>query len=416
MGKKIIAGIITMIMICSMIPIGWGMTSVKGENVLEARVDDGLLKWNVYSGANQYQVIIMTMEGKSIASEQKSAYAFEEVDHQNCSFDVMAKLQEKGEYQEGLYGAYVVAIKNGQPPEQSNTVTFAFIPHIHQWDIRYQWDEQAHWKNCTENHCYIGRNEQKMGYGAHTFSSVIVQAPSLTKEGVQKDTCTVCGYSRTIKIPKLIEKKEQSQRVILASTIRTLTGNKEAPMSGFSPLCASAKKVGKSDVTLTWKKVPGAANYVVFKSGCGKKDQYEELDFISGNRYKVTKLKKGTNYKFLIVAVAKGQNSNERVLGVSKVVHCITGGSKTFSNYSKIKVSKKKVVVRLKKSVTIQAKPVAPKKKKVSVRRKVLFESGNPKVATVNAKGKIVGKKKGKCVVYAYAQNGIFAKVTVIVK
>ena len=40
----------------------------------------------------------------------------------------------------------------------------------------------------------------------------------------------------------------------------------------------------------------------------------------------------------------------------------------------------------------------------------------NRKVATVSKKGVIKAKGKGKCYVYAYAQNGVFRKIKIIVK
>ena len=43
----------------------------------------------------------------------------------------------------------------------------------------------------------------------------------------------------------------------------------------------------------------------------------------------------------------------------------------------------------------------------------VTWESDNKKVATVNKKGKIVGKSKGTCSVYVYIQNGKCATVKV---
>ena len=48
--------------------------------------------------------------------------------------------------------------------------------------------------------------------------------------------------------------------------------------------------------------------------------------------------------------------------------------------------------------------------------RKIKFESSDKAIATVNAKGKITGKKKGKATVYAYAQNGIYKAIKVTVK
>ena len=49
----------------------------------------------------------------------------------------------------------------------------------------------------------------------------------------------------------------------------------------------------------------------------------------------------------------------------------------------------------------------------VSNHRKVVFESDNPKVATVSKSGKVKAVGAGKCTIYAYAQNGVFAKCKV---
>ena len=54
-------------------------------------------------------------------------------------------------------------------------------------------------------------------------------------------------------------------------------------------------------------------------------------------------------------------------------------------------------------------------KKKVSIHRKVAWESDNINVATVK-NGKIKAVGKGTCYVYAYAQNGVSAKIKVTVK
>ena len=48
--------------------------------------------------------------------------------------------------------------------------------------------------------------------------------------------------------------------------------------------------------------------------------------------------------------------------------------------------------------------------------RDVMYESGDEKIATVTSGGEIKGVDKGKCYIYAYAQNGDCKKVKVIVK
>ena len=63
------------------------------------------------------------------------------------------------------------------------------------------------------------------------------------------------------------------------------------------------------------------------------------------------------------------------------------------------------------------AKAVAASKKlKVKKHRAVKYESTDKAVATVTSKGVIKGKAKGTCFVYAYAQNGVSAKIKVTVK
>jgi len=47
---------------------------------------------------------------------------------------------------------------------------------------------------------------------------------------------------------------------------------------------------------------------------------------------------------------------------------------------------------------------------------KLRYLSTNKKVATVSKAGKVTGKGKGTCYVYAYAHNGVAKKVKVSVK
>lgn len=71
--------------------------------------------------------------------------------------------------------------------------------------------------------------------------------------------------------------------------------------------------------------------------------------------------------------------------------------------------------VVIKRSFTIKASAVKGSGKLVT-HRKVCYESTNPKVAKVTAKGKITAVAKGKCTIYAYSQSGLFKKITVTVK
>ena len=130
---------------------------------------------------------------------------------------------------------------------------------------------------------------------------------------------------------------------------------------------------------------------------------------MSGNTFTQKKLKKGTYYKYLIVAV----NGN-KALATSKTIHVATKGGKVGNNTG-VKLSKTSLSLKVKKSKTIKA---ALKKGslKVKTHRKVAWESSNISIAKVSSKGKITAVKKGTCYIYAYAQNGVCAKIKVTVK
>ena len=126
------------------------------------------------------------------------------------------------------------------------------------------------------------------------------------------------------------------------------------------------------------------------------------------------KLKKGTYYKFMVVALDRNNN----VVSSSKIIHVATKGGKV-GNVGKVttKAKKNKVVIKKGKTFKLKGKQTpAVKKLKVKKHRAVKYESSNPKIATVTKKGVIKGKKKGTCFIYAYAQNGVFAKIKVTVK
>ncbi len=83
-----------------------------------------------------------------------------------------------------------------------------------------------------------------------------------------------------------------------------------------------------------------------------------------------------------------------------------------------MKLNKKKLTVRVGKTVKLKGKEVRKEKKKVIKRHRVVcYESLNPKIAKVNKKtGKVTGVKRGKTKIYVYCQNGVYKKVPVTVK
>ena len=192
----------------------------------------------------------------------------------------------------------------------------------------------------------------------------------------------------------------------IEKTILSIKNEKDTKGSTFTLLKAKGVPKSKKSIKLSWSKVPGAEKYMIFGNKCGKKNKY--ITTVTGTSYTAKKLKKGTYYKYTIVAV-KG----DEAIATSKTIHVVTDGGKTGNN-TKVKLSKSKLTLNVGKSKTIKA--TLKSKKKVSNHRKVAWESDDLTVAKVNSKGKITAVGKGSCYVYAYAQNGVAAKIKITVK
>ena len=201
---------------------------------------------------------------------------------------------------------------------------------------------------------------------------------------------------------------ELDAEAILDAVAGSLSENGDPVGSSFRILQVKAKKVKKTSITLGWKAVPKAAGYVIYGAPCGSK--YAKLTTTKGTNFTQSKLKKGKYYKYFVSAYDKNGN----ILASSKTVHIATSGGKK-GNTKSVKLNKKKKTLKVGKTFKLKAK-LKNGKLKVSKHRKVAYESDNPKVATVSKSGKVKAVGKGTCYVYAYAQNGVFAKCKVTVK
>ena len=193
--------------------------------------------------------------------------------------------------------------------------------------------------------------------------------------------------------------------------IQNQKNDKDTLGSTYSLLQARTGRVTRNSVTIRWKRIAGATKYVIFGNKCGRGNPYLKLAAVSGTTYTQKKLKKGAYYKFFVVAAGSG-----KALATSKTIHVATSGGK-FGNDKAVKVNKSKVTLKRKKSVKIKATAI-PQSEKLKVRhhRKISFETSDPKVAAVTKSGKIKAIRKGKCVIYAYAQNGVMKAIRVTVK
>jgi len=214
---------------------------------------------------------------------------------------------------------------------------------------------------------------------------------------------------------KAIEKDAyENEMVTLAEKdkeITSITDEKDASGSTFSLLKAKQAKVKKNSIKISWKKVNGADSYVVYGNKCGKNNKYVKLKEVKGTSFTQKKLKKGTYYKYIVVAVGKG-----KVLATSKTLHIATKGGKV-GNDKSVKVKKLKYKLKKGKTAKIKAYAKAESKKlKVKKHRKLSYETSNPAVAKVLKNGKIKAVGKGSCNIYVYAQNGVYKQVKVTVK
>ena len=184
----------------------------------------------------------------------------------------------------------------------------------------------------------------------------------------------------------------------------------ESPDALYGKLYFRVMGVGKHAIKLRWRKINGATGYVLYGGPC--KGRFQRLGMVTANRCTVNKLKKGTYYKFKLVAV-KQTGKGLGVEMISKVVHEVTAGGK-LGNPRGISFSgKKKITLKMGKSIRINAKPELPAGLKLRVHRRLCFESSNPAVATVTRKGKIKAVGRGNATIYVYAQNGICRQVKV---
>lgn len=197
-------------------------------------------------------------------------------------------------------------------------------------------------------------------------------------------------------------------------------------ITGYGNLKARSVTQTNNSIKVEWSRLSGADGYIVYGSQCngnGKAYKYKKLATITNGKTRTwthTKLKKATYYKYIVKAY-KLVDGKKVITDTSVSVHAVTKGG----NYgvakavSVTKIGNKKNVteVILKKGKTAQITAAEVKKdKKIKHHRKLCYESSNPNVATVTAKGMIKAIGKGSCTVWVYAQNGVYKAITVTVK
>lgn len=201
----------------------------------------------------------------------------------------------------------------------------------------------------------------------------------------------------------------------------------KVPATGVSgTLLAKMTTKGKSNLTISWSKVDGAAGYDIFFAKCNKGNKVFTCKYIKtiegNNVLSWTKkgLKKKRAYKAYVKAYVM-KDGKKTYVKTSPMVHAYTSGStKKFTNAKKVTVKKATVSLKVGKTYKIKASVKKLKKNKKLMHKghapKLRYLSSNTKIATVSSSGKIKAKAKGKCYTYVYAHNGVSKKVKVTVK
>lgn len=290
---------------------------------------------------------------------------------------------------------------------------------------------------------YVDSQTSPLG---HSYTATVVAATT-TSQGYTVYTCTRCGdnyvsdYTPVLPTLTPSENKIAKEYGVDAKTAQEINyifitnnvssdtaslteskmtakspkGDGDYKGSNFGLLRAKTTKLKKNSVTVKWNKVKNADGYIVYGAKCGAKSKYKVLKVVSRKTTSYThkKLKKGTYYKYNIVAF-KYVNGVKVTLAASKKIHATTLGGK-YGVAKAVKLNKSKVKIKKGKTFKIKASEIK-KDKKIKKHRAICYESSNTKIATVNSKGKIKAKKKGKCTIYVYAQNGVYKTVKVTVK
>lgn len=293
------------------------------------------------------------------------------------------------------------------------------------------------------DHTYVDSQTSPLG---HSYTATVVAATT-TSQGYTVYTCTRCGANYvsdyTPVLPALTPSEDKIAKEYgvdaktaqeinyifitnnVSSDTASLTeskmtakppkGDGDYKGSNFGLLRAQTTKLKKNSVTVKWNKVKNADGYIVYGAKCGAKSKYKVLKVVSSKTKSYThkKLKKGTYYKYNIVAF-KYVNGVKVTLAASKKIHATTLGGK-YGVAKAVKLNKSNVKIKKGKTFKIKASEIK-KDKKIKRHRAICYESSNTKIATVNSKGKIKAKKKGKCTIYVYAQNGVYKTVKVTVK
>lgn len=272
-------------------------------------------------------------------------------------------------------------------------------PEIHTWDSR----TVIRAATCTGNgerlytctDCDETKTETIPAAGHKEGSLTVTKAATCTTAGTRQQKCTVCGaVLKTETIPAIGHTwgswtETKTATVFEAATeVRTCSICKTTETRTSGRKLSSTMKVNASSLTLktgqTTKvfKVTGLADGDYVKSWKSKKTSIVKVTGKSDGTCTI-KAQKKTGSTSIVITLASGKTKTIKVKVQKNTVAT-----------TKISGISKKLTLKKGKSATL-----APVLTPITSTQKVSYKTSNKKIVTVNSKGKLTAKKKGKAVI-----------------
>lgn len=176
---------------------------------------------------------------------------------------------------------------------------------------------------------------------------------------------------------------------------------------------------GSDTLKLSWTKVKDAQGYDVFFKNCSSKQNYARVTIKNKLKFTLKGLKKHKAYKAYVRAWRMRNGRKDYIGSASPVLHAITGGyTSRWCNARSVKLNKSSLTLNVGRSKTLKAtvKGVKSGRKLLKHVKLVRYYSSDANVATVSSRGKVKAVSKGKCIIWAIANNGVRARVKINVK
>jgi hypothetical protein len=313
----------------------------------------------------------------------------------------------------------VSGVADAAGTEVKTTISIAADPRLEKEATAVALDEEA--KTVIEK-------AQNMGIGADEIAALEtslqemrdeVSVDNLANSTPESDQEKIDAVNTDLNaLKKAISDKEEADRKAAEEADRQYVNAGKKTI-----LVAKGVASGATDINLSWNNV-SADRYLVYFTKCdskGKTYPFKVVKTVNGKTFKWTKTKlaKNTPYKFYVVAQKKSGNGY-KTIAKSLDGHVYTGneGGK-YTNPSKLTIKPTSLTLKVGKASTIKGTVSKAKSSKAlgtNHVKKLRFASTNPRIATVNASGKVTAKHKGSCKIYVQTINGIWKTVTVTVE